>query len=101
MDQRLELQKVLEGVLGSRNVYFQPPSNVRMSYPCIVYSWQRQIERYADNDPYFQRRGYQVTVIDRDPDSNIPNKIRALPYTSMSSIFVSDDLNHFVFDLHF
>lgn len=101
MGRRLELQTILEDILGSRNVYFQPPSNVRMKYPCIVYSWQRQIERYADNDSYLNRRSYQVTVIDRDPDSIIPSKIQRMPYTRMSSIFVSDDLNHFVFDLHF
>ena len=31
MSRRIELQGILEGILGSRNVYFEPPSNVRMN----------------------------------------------------------------------
>jgi len=37
MAPRLELQEVLESLLGSRNVYFQPPLNLKMNYPCIIY----------------------------------------------------------------
>ena len=35
---RLELQDLLETVLGSQYVYFQPPATLRMRYPCIVYA---------------------------------------------------------------
>lgn len=37
MNRRYELQAVLEGILGSGNVYFQPPENLKMRYDCIVY----------------------------------------------------------------
>ena len=45
MRTRLDLQKLLEKTLGSRNVYFQPPPNVQMEYPAIVYK-----RRKIDND---------------------------------------------------
>lgn len=34
MNRRYELQAVLEGILGSGNVYFQPPENLKMRYDC-------------------------------------------------------------------
>jgi len=33
MGTRLELQNLLENILGSRNVYFQPPENLKLNYP--------------------------------------------------------------------
>ena len=38
MDRRLLFHEVLCEVLGSRNVYFQPPESVKMCYPAIVYA---------------------------------------------------------------
>ena len=37
VDRRNDLQKLLVEVLGSKNVYFQPPESVKMKYPAIVY----------------------------------------------------------------
>ena len=37
MAPRLDLQKLLVELLGSDNVYFQPPPSVQMNYPAIVY----------------------------------------------------------------
>lgn len=98
---RLELQTLLEGVLGSRNVYFQPPSNVQMSYPCIVYALDNAKTDFADNSPYSRAKRYQVTVIDRNPDTLIPDDIAQLPLSNMNRIFTADNLHHYVFDLYF
>ena len=38
MANRLDLQALLEDLLGSRNVYYQPPESVKMNYPAIVYA---------------------------------------------------------------
>lgn len=98
---RLELQALLEQLLGSRNVYFQPPSTIRMSYPCIVYSRESINTRFANDLPYDHDIRYQVTVIDRNPDSDIPFKILRLPKCTHSRSFPADDLNHTVFNLYF
>lgn len=98
---RHELQAVLETLLGSRNVYYQPPHTLQIQYPCIVYELSRSEARYADDVKYNKHRKYQVTVIDRNPDSEIPDYVEALPYCSMETTYVSDNLNHFVFSLHF
>ena len=38
MDSRLKLQELLEKLLESKNVYYQPPESKKMEYPAIKYS---------------------------------------------------------------
>lgn len=101
MAQRLELQTVLEGILGTGNVYFQPPANVELQFPCIIY--QRDLARteHAGNQPYRYSKRYQVTYIDRNPDSGVPDQIAMLPSCTFSRHFKADNLNHDVFTLYF
>lgn len=101
MGTRLDFQTLLEGLLGSGNVYFQPPANVSMRYPAIVYNRDFQSVSFADNRPYHRRKRYQVTVIDADPDSLVPEKIAELPLTTLVRHFTSDNLNHDVYDVYF
>jgi hypothetical protein len=98
---RLDLQTLLEGVLGSGNVYFQPPSNLQMQYPCIVYAQDNAKTEFAGNLPYSYAKRYQVTVIDRNPDSAVPDKIAMLPKSDLNRIFTADNLHHYVFNLYF
>lgn len=99
MAPRLELQALLKNY--AEHVYFQPPANLRMNYPAIVYERDDIETAFAGNKPYRHTKRYQVTVIDRDPDSDIPDKIAQLPLCSFSSHFVVDGLNHDVFALYF
>lgn len=101
MDQRLRLQALLESILGSKNVYFQPPATVTMAYPAIVYQRSNLDTKFAGNRPYRLTKQYEVTVIDRDPDSPFPDRVAALPMSRFSSHFVVDNLNHDVFSLFF
>ena len=101
MAPRLELQTLLEGLLGSRNVYFQPPTNTQMQYPCIIYARDDTEVKHADDRPYNKRTRYQVTVIDANPDSDIPEKISDLPLCVFDRFYTSDNLNHDVFQLFF
>lgn len=101
MAQRAELQERLVEILGSDQVYFQPPPTVIMSYPCIVYARYNKFTEHADDNPYSHRKRYQVTVIDRDPDSGIPDKVAALPTCAYDRFFTADNLNHDVFKLFF
>lgn len=99
--ERLEIQALLEKLLGTRNVYFQPPATVKMSYPCIVYQRDYQTTTFADNKPYRHSKRYLVTVIDRNPDSLIPDTIASLPKSSFSRHFVTDNLNHDAYSVYF
>lgn len=99
MDRRLELQAVLE--LITPNVYFQPPPDVRLEYPCIIYKRDAADTKHADNVKYAYRTRYMVTVVDRDPDSPIPELLRMLPMSEFTRFYTSGDLNHDVHNLFF
>lgn len=98
---RVDLQNLLEDILGSRNVYFQPPASVQMSYPAIVYSLANIQNTSADNLTYMQEIAYQVTVIDEDPDSDISRAVSLLPSCRFDRFFATDDLNHFVYTIYY
>ena len=99
MKTRLNLHEELCAILGSRNVYYQPPETVKIKYPAIIYSRENIGNIFADDLVYNQSKTYQVTVIDKDPDSNIPIKVSALPKCRFDTHFVSDNLNHDVFTI--
>lgn len=101
MNKRLELQSILEEILGSRNVYFQPPSTVRMQYPAIVYSRKSIDNLHANNSVYKQDHSYELTVIDKDPDSEIVSKVSELLLCRFDRHYKSDNLNHDVFTLYY
>ena len=99
MAPRLQLQTLLESLTA--HVYFQPPPNDRMQYPCIVYSRDGSSADRADNELYRRAKRYQVTVIDRNPDTTLPDLVEELPYCRFERFFPAEGLNHFVFNLFF
>lgn len=101
MAPRVDLQTLLEQILGSGNVYFQPPSNISMKYDCIVYKRSRIETNFADNKPYGHKKRYEVTLISRNPDNAVVDQIAALPQCSHDRFFTADNLNHDVFTLYF
>ena len=96
-----ELQFLLEGLLGSTNVYYQPPEDKKLEYPCIVYQLDGIKSTYGDNIPYWNAKRYLVTYIDQRPDMYIPDKIGSLPTASFNRAFVSDNLNHWAYRIYF
>ena len=99
MDQRLKLQSLLE-TLGSESVEFQPKSNIQLVYPCIIYKRDYANTEYANNLPYSRRKRYEVTVIDRDPDSEICERLADLPSATFVRHFVEDNLNHDIYTIY-
>ena len=100
MSSRLDLHAILCEILGSRNVYFQPPSSVRMQYPAIVYS-RKDIEKRSANDGVYRKLpSYEVILVDKNPDSPFVEKILDLPYCSFDRHYESDNLNHDVFTIY-
>lgn len=101
MNRRLELHEKLVEILGSRNVYFQPPASIKMKYPAIVYERNDIVNRHANNKVYNQRMAYTVTLIDSNPDSETVVKLSQLPMCRFDRHFESDNLNHDVYTLHY
>ncbi len=95
-----DLQTLLSGIEGVQAAYLQPPST-GMDYPCIKYERDNSWVSRADNLMYLFFKRYQVTVIDRDPDSAIPDLVEALPHTRFDRYYVAANLNHWVYNLYF
>lgn len=101
MRSRLELQTLLEDLLESTNVYYQPPENLKMEYPCIRYYKDDIRGDYADDMKYSIYDVYHIVVISKRPDHPVINKILQIPYSSFNRHYVSDELNHDVIKLYF
>lgn len=101
MASRLNLQETLEELLGSENVYYQPPESLSMNYPAIKYEKNKIISTRANDKLYGSRIQYSLTVIDRKPDNPVINKLLELPYCSYDRNYKSDNLEHDVFTIYY
>lgn len=98
---RSELHEILVAIPDVVKVYFQPPNNTRLVYPCIIYNRDNEGVSYADNLPLVHSKRYTITVIDPEVDSLIPDRVRELPMCAFDRFYTADDLNHDVFTLYF
>lgn len=103
---RFELHDILQEIIGEadyENCHFQAPPNNYMEYPCILYRSSKPAVEHANDGRYFKQNCYTITIIDEDPDSEIPAKLEeAFPfYLEFDRVFVSDNLYHFVYQLYF
>lgn len=99
MGQRQKLHQLLKAICD--NVYFQPPTNIQLKYPCIVYNRDYAETKFADDKPYSHTLRYAITVIDPNPDSEIPDKVAAMPMSLFNRFYAVDNLNHDVFNVFF
>lgn len=101
MASRLQLHEMLCRILGSRHAYFQSPGSTKMNYPAIVYGLDGIKNSFANGGVYSSQKRYAVTLIDRDPDSALIDKLSALPLCKFNRQYTKDGLNHTVFNLYF
>lgn len=97
-----QLQDELKALLGSDNVYFQPPSNKRMFYPCFVVTLGSASQEMADNKTYLFTDRYSITYISYDFDDDM--RRRVVEHFSMCKFdrhFVEDTLQHYIFSLYY
>ena len=101
MRPRSELHTLLLAIHAGINVYHQAPTKDKMQYPCILYKRSGVETGFANNFPFIRTREYELIVIDPDPDSEIPDKVGALPMCTFDRHYAADQLNHDVFTLFF
>ncbi len=99
MQSRLELHTELCRILGSKNVYYQPPESIQMKYPAIVYDLEGIENIFSGNVVYLQKCVYRVIVVDADPDSAIVKRMASLIRCKYIKHYIADNLNHDVFQI--
>lgn len=102
VDRRLQLHEELKKILGNSNVYFQPPESIKLKYPCIIYSYQRNQVRRANDKNYTLIRNYQLTYVTKDPDTALADAmLDKFDHISMNRVFTSDNMNHYIYSLYY
>lgn len=98
-----DLQAALQELAGDKvKVYFQPPENLKLSYPCIVYDRTNALTDYADNNPYRVTKRYTVTLISKTADNEeLLDKLLLFPMCTYDRQFISDNLVHDVFTVFY
>lgn len=96
---RTELQAIFQVICP--NVYFQPPADMQISYPAIVYEMDRADTKFADDLPFSVTKQYSVQLISQNPDEILFDALAALPMCAHERHFVADNLNHEVFNIFF
>ena len=97
---RLDLQRTLVEVLGSKYVYFQPPESLKLNYPCIIYEEAKGASNRADDSLYLYRKAYYGVIVDKHPDSEIPDRVRYLHLCDVGKPYRSDNLYHWPFTIY-
>jgi hypothetical protein len=72
-----------------------------MQYPCIVYQMDNARTEFAGNKPYKYAKRYQITYIDQDPTSLVPDTIAWLESALFDRHYTADNLHHSVFTLYY
>lgn len=101
MEKRLELQNLLEDILDSSEVYYQPPESVKMKYPAIRYDREAIENRFADNEVYNQAIRYVITAMYYDPDDELPIRISQLSRCRHDRQYKANNLIHDVFVIYY
>lgn len=101
MSNRLELSAILRELLGSDNVYYNPPESKKMEYDAIRYSKKDIESRYANDAAYSLLHCYEITVISRKADPEVVDKLLRLPYCSFDRYYPANNLHHSVLTLYY
>lgn len=94
------LHAELVRILGSKYVYYQPASNIKLSHPCIVYERDAVVSRYADDGSYLRKNRYKLVFISRKPDLPAVEAALDLPHAAFVTHYVVDGLHHDVVNIH-
>lgn len=98
---RVDLSAFLRQKTGIENLYFEPPSTVKMKYPCIVYFMSHIEQTYADNSVYRVEKRYELKLITPDPDNEYVDKLAVLPMCHFSRTYTADNLHHYAFEIYY
>lgn len=106
MDQRLttKYQEIISKAesFGVKNSYFEPPANIKMTYPCMVLKRGVMSSRHAGNRTYKVDDAWDITWIRLDPDDGMVHKfLDAYQMIRHARTYVADGLHHDQFKLYY
>lgn len=100
MSNRLLLHDLLLKI-GGPNVYYQIPDTMTIKYPALKYSLNKIENHHANDSVYNQDVSYMITVMSKNPDEELVDKISKLPKCSFDRKFIQDNIHHTIFTLYY
>lgn len=102
-DGQSKLYTALKDVVGDLvGVHYQPPQNLQLKYPCVIYEMDGLQNQFADNLPYAQMVRYSVTVMDKTPDSVLWTALlHKFQYVTLENVMNVDGIYHWNFTLYY
>lgn len=95
-----DLLHLLQQAVQHNRVYFQPPENLKIGYPAVVFHLSKIKIDHASDVPYKGAKEYSVILITKDPEPDVIDEILKIPYSSLDTTYISDGMNHFVFTVY-
>ena len=95
-----EFNKLLQDILGLKNLYYQPPAELKMRYPCIRYESSNIDVMKADNHGYRVTRAYSVIYIAKKQDEDVITRLARLPMSRHDRSYKASGLYHEVFTIY-
>ena len=97
---RVELNSLFKKIVP--NVYFQPPENIKMKYPCIRYEFSNLDILHADNEKWLSTGvNYKVILITASQNPKAFDDIMSFKYCSFDHVIFSNGLYNYHFNLYF
>lgn len=97
-----QLREVLKEIMGDYDVWYQPPENTKLKYPCIVFENSTGLSQFADNKPYLKTKRYTVTLMTRTADNDFyKDKLMDLPMCTFDREFRNDGIVNTVFNMYY
>lgn len=100
-ENRLSLHTLLTDTFPDVTIYYRPPGNVLLQYPCVVYEPKAFLPSYANAAAYVVGNRYQVTFISVLPGVSNSQLMFVLHghglVVESNTAFENDDLAHEVF----
>ena len=97
-----QLHEVLKEIMGDKEVYYQPPENVKLTYPCIVFENSTALSQFADNKPYVKTKRYTVTLVTKTADNDFyKDQLMDLSMCTFDREFRNDGIVNTVFNMYY
>lgn len=99
---RVGLNDIFKEILGSGNVYFNPPESLKLNYPCIVYNYDSGDSIFADDSAYQFNRKYSAQYISKKADDIMSDRIATeIPMCTMGRNFIQDNMYHYNYTIYY
>lgn len=101
-DRRLILHGRLVDLFPTYGIFYNPPGDLLLSRPCIVYTDTQEEPSYANNLSYIVGTRFQVTVFEDLPGiGGLTSGIFDIPGITVNSNrkYITADVVHYVFNV--